>query len=147
MYSNPLTGKITKRLTDHWGIDVSPAFSPDGTKIAFVSNRSGSPQIYVRDLSRGTEERLTFQGNYNTSPAWSKLNRIAFTSMDQGKFEIFTINPDGSQLRKLTADQGNNEDACWSPDGRYIMFSSNREGGEITWPMWNYNLVNRKINC
>jgi TolB protein len=122
-------GRILERLTNHWGIDVSPSFSPNGKRIAFVSNRSGSPQVYVRDLAKGTEERLTFDGNYNTSPVWSSLDKIAYTSMNQGHFDIFSINPDGTQPRQLTDAQGNNEDACWSPDGRYIMFSSNRDGG------------------
>jgi len=128
IFTIDLNGKIKKRLTDHWGIDVSPAFSPDGKKIAFVSNRSGSPQIYLRDLIRGTEERLSFEGRYNTSPSWSGLNRIAFVSMDGGHFDIYTMRADGGQLRRLTEDQGDNEEPCWSPDGRYIMFSSNREG-------------------
>jgi TolB protein len=123
-----LSGKILKRVTEHWGIDVSPTFSPDGKKIAFVSNRSGSPQIYIHDLAKGTEERLTFEGSYNTSPVWSSLNRIAFTSMDQGKFKICSINPDGSRYRKLTEDHANSEDACWSPGGRYLAFASDRDG-------------------
>lgn len=123
-----LKGKITRQLTDHWSIDVSPTFSPDGNKIAFVSNRSGSPQIYIEDLDSGQEERLTFEGKYITSPAWSSRNRIAFVSMDDGNFHIYTINPDGGGLRKLTEGRGNNEDPCWSPDGRYIAFSSNRTG-------------------
>ena len=108
--------------------DVSPSLSPDGNKIVFVSNRSGSPQIYVRDLLRGREERLTFEGKYNTSPSWSSLNRIAYAGMTDGKFDIYTMEADGSHLMKLTADQGNNEDPCWSPDGRYIAFASSREG-------------------
>jgi TolB protein len=128
IYTIDPNGRILARLTKNWGIDVSPSFSPNGKKLAFVSNRSGSPQIYVRDLGGGTEERLTFEGNYNTSPAWSILNRIVYTSMNQGRFDLFTINPDGTQPRQLTEDQGNNEDPCWSPDGRYIMFSSSREG-------------------
>ncbi len=123
-----LKGKILKQLVTHWGIDVSPAFSPDGEKIAFVSNRSGEPQVYIMELGTGNVRRLTFQGNYNTSPAWSSQNRIAFTSMAYGRFNICTINPDGSGLRQLTNDQGNNEDPCWSPGGRYIAFSSNRDG-------------------
>ncbi len=122
-------GGILKRLTSHWGIDVSPAFSPDGKKMAFVSNRSGSPQIYVLDLVSNQVERLTFQGNYNTSPAWSKLDRIAFAGASDNRLDIYTISPDGRDLRRITQDQGNNENPCWSPDGRYIAFSSDRNGG------------------
>ncbi len=128
IYTIDLNGKIIDRVTNHWGIDVSPAFSPDASKIAFVSNRSGNPQIYVRDMVKRNEERLTFEGNYNTSPNWSSLNRIAFTGVIDGLFNIFTINPEGGNLRVLTENQGNNEDPYWSPDGRYIVFSSNREG-------------------
>jgi len=128
IYTIDLNGKVLKRLTEHWGINVSPTFSPDGTKIAFVSNRSGSPQIYVRDLETESEQRLSFEGNYNTSPAWSRLNRIVFSGGEEGDRNIYTINPDGSNLRKLTENQRNNEDPCWSADGRYIAFSSNRDG-------------------
>ncbi|MFW6148135.1 MAG: Tol-Pal system beta propeller repeat protein TolB [Thermodesulfobacteriota bacterium] len=122
-------GKILKRLTQNWGIDVSPAFSPDGKKMAFVSNRSGSPQIHVLDLATNQIERLTFEGSYNTSPAWSKRNQIAFSGANDGRFDIFTISPDGKNLQQITHHQGDNEDPCWSPDGRYLAFSSNRVDG------------------
>jgi len=122
------SGKIIKRLTSHWGIDISPAFSPDGNRMAFVSNRSGSPQIYLLDLTKGTEERLTFEGKYNTSPSWSCLNSIAYSSMIDGKFEICIIDAKTGRIKRLTENTGNNEDPCWSPDGRYIVFSSNRTG-------------------
>lgn len=130
IYRIDLKGKVIKQLTNHWGIDVSPTFSPDGGKIAFVSNRSGSPQIYVRDLDTGKEERLTFEPTlkYNQSPTWSARNRIAFSGANNGVIDIFTIDADGSNLRQLTNDQGKNEDPCWSPDGRYLLFSSNRTG-------------------
>ena len=128
IYLIDLNGKILKRLTDHWAIDVSPVFSPDGKKIAFVSNRSGSPQIYVMELGSGRVERLSFEGKYNTSPSWSKLDRIAYASMNNGSFNICTIDAEGGEPRYLTQDQGQNEDPCWSPDGRYIVFSSNRTG-------------------
>jgi TolB protein len=129
IFAIDVRGKIIRRLTNHWSIDVSPTFSPEGDQVAFVSNRSGSPQIYRLDVNRGTEERLTFEGKYCTSPSWSALNRIAFVSMDEGRFDIHAMDPDGGRLRKLTENQGNNEDPCWSPDGRYVVFSSDREGG------------------
>ena len=143
IYHIDLKGKIKSQLVDHWGIDVSPTFSPDGKKIAFVSNRSGSPQIYVRDLEKGQEERVTFSGKYNTSPSWSSMNRIVYSGMNNGYFDIFTINPDGSNLRQLTENQGKNEDPCWSADGRYIVFSSNRDGGYHLYIM-NANSQNQK---
>ena len=128
IFTIDLKGKILKQLVKHWGIDVSPAFSPNGDKIAFVSNRSGSPQIYILDIGSGRVERLTYEGRYNTSPSWSSRNQIAFTSMKEGRFDICTMDAVGGRLRRLTENGGNNEDPCWSPDGRYIMFSSNREG-------------------
>lgn len=145
IYTIDLSGRIVKRLVTHWGIDVSPSFSPDGQKIAFVSNRSGSPQIYVKDLRNGREERLTFEGKYNTSPSWSALNRIAFAGMDNGRFDIFSMNPEGGQLRRLTEDQGKNEEPCWSPDGRYIIFSSNRDGKYRLYMMNAFGQNQRKI--
>lgn len=137
IYVIDLQGKILKRLTSHWGIDVSPTFSPDETKMAFISDRSGSPQVYVKDLKTGNEERLTFpdteyftfESKYNSSPDWSARNQIAFSGDSDSGRDIYTVNPDGKSLKRLTRDTGNNEDPCWSPDGRYIVFSSDRDGG------------------
>ncbi len=123
-----LEGKILRHLVSHWALDVSPTFSPDGKRIAFASNRSGSPQIYTMDLTNGRQERLTFEGTYNTSPSWSSRNRIAFTSLEQGTFDLYTMGQEGGMVKKLTEGQGNNEAPWWSPDGRYIVFTSNREG-------------------
>lgn len=130
IYTINLEGKTLQRLTTNWGIDVSPTFSPDGKKMAFVSNRSGSPQVYILDIENNNVERLTYQGNYNTTPAWSVLDRIAFSGSCDGNFDLYTIRPDGSGLQRLTKDQGDNEDPCWSPGGRYIAFTSNRNGGK-----------------
>ena len=128
IYLMDTNGKILKRITRYWGIDTDPCFSPDGKKIAFVSNRSGSPQIYVYDLSSGSIERITYEGKYNSDPSWSSLNRIAYSCMLDSSFDICTINPDGTDMRRLTQDPANDESPCWSPDGRYIIFSSNRTG-------------------
>jgi TolB protein len=123
-----LNGNVIKNLTDHWAIDVSPSFSPDGSRMAFVSNRAGTPQIYVMTLADGSVERITFDFKYCTSPAWSSRNRIAFAAMEGGVVDIYTVGPDGRNIRRVTSGTGNNEDPCWSPDGRYLAFASNRGG-------------------
>lgn len=144
IFTIDLQGKIQQQIVQGYGIDVSPAFSPDGSKIAFVSNRSGSPQIYVMDLATKREDRLTYEGRYNTSPAWSSRNRIAFVSMTGGKFDICAIDPDGKGFKRLTDNTSNSEEPCWSPDGRYIMFASDRGSGAYHLHLMNANGHNQK---
>jgi TolB protein len=115
------------RLTSSYGIEVSPAVSPDGGLIAFVSDRGGTPQIYVMRADGSEVRRVTFEGNYNTSPVWSPSgDRIAFSGRRGGKNQICIVKPDGSGLTQLT-DVGNNEDPSFSPDGRYLAFTSDRD--------------------
>ncbi|RJP85627.1 MAG: Tol-Pal system beta propeller repeat protein TolB [Desulfobacteraceae bacterium] len=122
-------GKIDKRLTKSWNIDVHPSFSPDGKKMAFVSKRFGNPQVFVQDLDSGSVRRLTYEGKYNTQPNWSPAgDRIAFSGMEGGRSDIFAINVDGGGLTRLTYGAGSNESASWSPDGSMIAFCSNRLG-------------------
>jgi TolB protein len=144
IYTIDLNGNVTQQLTSHWADDLSPAFSPDGSKMAFVSNRSGNPQIYVKDLQTGNDERITFDLKYCTSPVWSQTNKVAFASMNDGKFDIYIINPDGSNMKKLTDGSGNNEDPCWSPDGRFLVFSSNRDGSGYHLYLMNANGENQR---
>ncbi|MEW5804589.1 MAG: Tol-Pal system beta propeller repeat protein TolB [bacterium] len=109
---------------------VSPSWSPDGKQVAFVSDRSGTPQIYIMDITGKNMKRLSYQGGYNVAPAWSpKGDWIAFCSRQNGFFEIFLSTPDGEKVRQITHGPGDNEDPTWSPDGRYLAFSSTREGG------------------
>jgi TolB protein len=129
LYRMSLTDNKIRKLTSSYGIEVSPAVSPDSKYIAFVSDRGGSPQIY-KMRSDGTDvRRITFEGSYNTSPAWSpKGDKIVFVGR-RGANEIFIVNPDGTGLTQLTS-QGNNEDPSFSPDGRFITFSSDRDGSK-----------------
>ena len=127
LYEKLGNGKLV-RLTKSLGIDVSPAFSPDGKKIAFVSDRSGNAQIYIMDSDGYNISRVTFQGNYNTSPAWSPDGkRIVFVGRYDGISQIFTVKTDGSDQMLLT-DAGVNDQPCFSPDGSLIAFTSNRDG-------------------
>ncbi len=123
-------GSIARRLTRHSMIDLTASFSPDGNKMAFVSDRHGKPQIFVKDLNSGSITRLTFSGKYNTQPEWSPVgDKIAYTTMQKnGEINIFTINADGTGLKQLTYRTRHNEAPSWSPDGTMIVFSSDRSG-------------------
>lgn len=119
-------GRGAKRLTDHWASDVSPTWSPDAQRIAFVSDRGGAPNVYVMNVDGTQAKRVTFPSNGagkdNQAPVWSpRGDRIAFQSRIGGAWQVLTMNPDGSEVRQLTS-QGNNEDPAWSPDGRLLGF-------------------------
>jgi TolB protein len=116
-------------------MNVEPAISPDGKRIAFSSDRGGWPMIYVMDVGGGNIKRLTFAGKYNASPTWSPDgNKLAFAGFDKTHFDIFMMNADGTDLSRLTTARkpngkgANNEDPTFSPDGRHIMFTSDRTG-------------------
>ena len=123
-------GSVARRVTNSRGIDVSPAFSPDGSKMAFVSSRNGPPQIFIQDLQSGEAKRLTFNGKYNTQPSWSPAgDKIAYSTMQsKGEIDLFVINVDGTGLQQLTRKSGENEHPSWSSDGGMIVFSSSRQG-------------------
>lgn len=142
-------GKIRTRLTkkwSKWGIDVSPVFSPSGDRMAFVSQRSGTPQVYVQNLKDGRVERLTFDGKYNTSPAWSPSgDQIAYAGSSNGHFDIYVIDTRGGRPTQLTLNTEDNETPSWSPDGSLIVFSSNRSGTSSIYVMTAYGTDQRKI--
>lgn len=94
---------MVRPLTQGRAINVSPAISADGTKLAFTSDRSGGPQIYVMSLNGGASRRITFQGDYNANPAFSPVDdRIAYQSRSQGIFDIYTILFQGGDPVRLT---------------------------------------------
>ncbi len=128
LYLIDLEGKVIRRLTETSAIEVGPTVSPDGKSIAFVSDRGGSPQIYVMDISGGDAQRISFAGEYNSSPAWSKHNQIAYVSMVEREFDILVTDPQGNRTVKLTSGEGNDEDPTWAPNGRFIMFANNNKG-------------------
>lgn len=129
---DPSDGRVEARLTNNPSIDSSPCFSPDGGQIAFVSNRQGSPQIFLMSAMGGGAKRVTFQGKYNQTPRWSPRAdkpQIAFTGRDErGVFDIFILDVKTGKVDRLTQGHGSNLDPTWSPDGRLIAYVSSRGG-------------------
>lgn len=123
-------GRNFRRLTRDRAIESSPSWSPDGKQIVFSSNRSGSIQLYVMDMNGQNTKRVTRQGRYNEGGVWSspKGNKIAFAGKHGGVFDIFVMNSDGSEWVQLTANQGNNEEPTWGPNGEHLAFVSDRTG-------------------
>ncbi len=112
-----LNGKSTSR-------DVqTPAWSPDGRKLAFVSRRDGNSEIYVMNADGSAQENLTRQPANDSHPSWSRDGRkLVFVSRRDGNSEIYVMNADGSGLRNMTRTPSDDLDPAWSPDGRAIAF-------------------------
>jgi len=114
-------GRVIRKLTNDPNINVSPSFTPDYSKMVFVSNREGNPQIYIKDLNSPYEvKRLTFQGKYNSSPAISPDGKkIAYISLQGGVSYLKVMNIDGTNDRVVM--QGYSLDSpSWSYDSRYV---------------------------
>jgi Tol biopolymer transport system component len=120
-------------LTSSIGGDFQAVWSPDGTKIAFTSNRDGNNEIYVINVDGTNETRLTNHAGSDSAPAWSPDGtKIAFTSErdGDGDKEIWVMDADGTNLVQLTANTATDGGASWSPDGSKIVFQSTRDGGD-----------------
>ncbi len=115
----------TTDLTNSSATDSQPAFSPDGSKIAFVSQVSGVDQVFVMNANGTGQQQLTLSGA-NDSPSWSPGGtKIAFESNRTGNWQIFSMNAaDGSAQVRLTNDSGNDHHPAWSPDATTIAFDT-----------------------
>ena len=132
-----LTYNVAPDDPDTWwmGRDEDPAWSPDGTKIAFTSLRDGNFEIYVMNANGTWQANATLNGAGDFEPAWSPDgSKIAFTSNRDGNLEIYVMNADGTGQHNLTKHGWDDSHPTWSLDGARIAFTSNRGGNDnIHW--------------
>ncbi len=131
----PPSAKSAKLLIFSTRLDASPDFSPDGKRVAFASDRSGSPEIWVADSTGEHPVQLTaFNRGVTGSPRWSPNGReIVFDGRATGSTDIYVISAEGGQPRRLTTDPAEDAVPSWSRDGNWIYFSSKRSGSAQIW--------------
>jgi len=128
---NASDGSIVKRITNDKAIDTSPAWSPDGSQLAFVSDRNGGPQIFVVSSNGGNPTQVSFNGNYNTTPTWmpkAGKHVIAYTTRADSNYDIVTLDLDTKEMKRITQNEGNNEEPSFSPNGKAIAYARQGQG-------------------
>ncbi len=139
LYVMNLDGTGVSRLTFAEGMDTEPAWSPDGTKLVFSTERFGSHDLAWIEISTRAVTRLTFDpATDELEPAFSPDGQwIAYSRVVSGNDkDIFLIRTDGTANHQITFAAGEDHDATWSPDGRHLVLTSERFGtspyGDVT---------------
>jgi tol-pal system beta propeller repeat protein TolB len=125
-------GTHLKQLTTDPAADSTPAFSPDGRRIAFISDRDGLHQVYVMNADGSAQTRVTRDEARDFNPQWSPDGRriVYYAEKGDRRDQVWVMNADGSNALLLTGGVGHNIFPAFAPDGQTIIFTSKREGGE-----------------
>jgi len=144
MKPSTLAVKEEIRLTDGLGRNEYPAWSKDGKKVAYSSDRSGNLDIWVMDDDGNNKRQLTTNPGTDERPAWSPDGKkIVFVSDRIGSINLWIMDSDGTNQKQLTVDDAKKGGQGWSPDGKRLIYSLDRSGNFDIW-MMDTNGENRK---
>ena len=129
IYEVDKRGRVLRKLTDSYSINVSPSFTKDYSKMFFVSNRSGNPQIYMKNMDiLSSATRITYDGKYNSSPSISPDNKqIAYISLHDGRSFLNVMYLDGSNNRIILSGYSlDSLSFSYNPD--FVVFTGEIDG-------------------
>jgi Tol biopolymer transport system component len=120
--------------------DFQPSISPDGRRLAFVSDRTGSSELWTAGADGSApSQRTRFGGAYVNSPRWSPDGkRIVFDLRGPGNGDLWLLEADDDAPRRLTDTPANDLAPSWSRDGRSVLFASDRTG---SWELWRLDVA------
>ena len=108
---------------------MSPSWSPDGTKLAYVTFENNRSQVYVQDIYTGQRELVTSYDGINGAPQWSPDGKkLALVLSKDGNPELYILELENKTLSRLTRHRAIDTEPSWSPDGKFLVFSSERGG-------------------
>ena len=115
---------------------ISPSWSPDGGRVAYVSVEDRKPVIYMQDLVTGKRRVIANEKGSNSAPSWSPDgSRLAIALSKSGSYQVYVVNADGSGLRRVSNSNGIDTEPQFSADGQSLYFTSDRSGGPQIYKM------------
>ena len=129
IYKMNLSDKSLTQITTHFSTDVDPHINHNESLLTFLSSRHGKANIYTKEMLTPSKKvtRVSYVGQFNAAPRFNpEGDEIVFSSWVDNRFDIYRIGSDGRNLVRLTKNFGSNEEPWFSPDGEFIIFTSQK---------------------